>query len=222
MYLCASRMDSVIFLLEFGTVPTVWYFWLCFSFYWPSYQQGGIPLAGLTPTYVCRGLLCVVTWMRYFYLIFLCQNKELRKHARRYEILHTFILGCSFITLEEPCNNQRPKCNITWLHATNHLYYYFWAVVLLFSKSRAIIKDLNVTLHGFMLQLIYTIIFRVQWLSNITVRVWLLNRLTRYMIWFIVFNATFINISAISWRPVLVVEEIGVPGETHRSWANNW
>jgi len=28
------------------------------------------------------------------------------------------------------------------------------------------------------------------------------------------FNATFNNISAISWRPVFVVEEAGVPGET--------
>jgi hypothetical protein len=33
---------------------------------------------------------------------------------------------------------------------------------------------------------------------------------------------TFSNISAISWRPVLVVEEAGVPGENHRPWANNW
>ena len=30
------------------------------------------------------------------------------------------------------------------------------------------------------------------------------------------FNATSSNISAISWRPVLVVEEAGVPGEDHR------
>jgi len=29
---------------------------------------------------------------------------------------------------------------------------------------------------------------------------------------FIVFNATFSNISAIPWRPVLVVEETGLPG----------
>ena len=29
-------------------------------------------------------------------------------------------------------------------------------------------------------------------------------------------NATFSNISAILWRPVLVVEEAGVPGENHR------
>jgi hypothetical protein len=35
-------------------------------------------------------------------------------------------------------------------------------------------------------------------------------------------NATFNNISAISWRPVLVVEETGVPGENHRPWARNW
>jgi hypothetical protein len=32
---------------------------------------------------------------------------------------------------------------------------------------------------------------------------------------FLVFNATFSNISAISWRPILVVEEAGVPGEDH-------
>jgi hypothetical protein len=36
------------------------------------------------------------------------------------------------------------------------------------------------------------------------------------------FNATFSNISAISWRPVLVVEEGGILGEYHRPWASNW
>jgi len=36
------------------------------------------------------------------------------------------------------------------------------------------------------------------------------------------FNATFSNISATSWRPVLVVEEAGVPGENHRPRASNW
>ena len=39
---------------------------------------------------------------------------------------------------------------------------------------------------------------------------------------FLVFSATFSNISAISWRPVLVVEEAGVLGENHRPWASNW
>jgi hypothetical protein len=36
---------------------------------------------------------------------------------------------------------------------------------------------------------------------------------------FIVCSATFRNISAISWWPVLVVEEAG---ENHRPWASNW
>jgi hypothetical protein len=36
------------------------------------------------------------------------------------------------------------------------------------------------------------------------------------------FNATFSNISAISWRPLLVVEEARVPGKNHRPWASNW
>ena len=39
---------------------------------------------------------------------------------------------------------------------------------------------------------------------------------------FLVFNATFSNISAISWRPVLEVEEAGVPEENRRPWASNW
>jgi hypothetical protein len=28
-------------------------------------------------------------------------------------------------TLREPCNNQRPRCDIAWLHATNHIYHGF-------------------------------------------------------------------------------------------------
>ena len=37
-----------------------------------------------------------------------------------------------------------------------------------------------------------------------------------------VLNATFNNISVISWRSVLLVEETGVPRENHRPVANNW
>jgi hypothetical protein len=33
---------------------------------------------------------------------------------------------------------------------------------------------------------------------------------------FMVFNATFNNISDICWRSVLLLEEIGVPGENYR------
>ena len=37
-----------------------------------------------------------------------------------------------------------------------------------------------------------------------------------------VFNATFNNISVISWRSVLLVEETGVPGENHRPVASHY
>ena len=43
-----------------------------------------------------------------------------------------------------------------------------------------------------------------------------------YLIDFWCFSATFSNISAISWRPVLVVEEAGIHGENHQPWASNW
>ena len=36
-----------------------------------------------------------------------------------------------------------------------------------------------------------------------------------------VFNATFNNISVISWRLVLLVEETGGPGENHQSVASH-
>jgi hypothetical protein len=37
-----------------------------------------------------------------------------------------------------------------------------------------------------------------------------------------VFNATFNNISVISWRSVLLVEETGGPGENHWAVASHW
>jgi len=33
--------------------------------------------------------------------------------------------------------------------------------------------------------------------------------------WFMVFNAIFSNISVLSWRSVLLMEETGLPGENH-------
>jgi hypothetical protein len=38
--------------------------------------------------------------------------------------------------------------------------------------------------------------------------------------WFMVFNATFINISVISWRSVLLVEETRIPKENYRPVAS--
>jgi hypothetical protein len=41
------------------------------------------------------------------------------------------------------------------------------------------------------------------------------------MVWFMVLNATFNNISVISWQSVVLVEETGVPGENHRPAASH-
>jgi hypothetical protein len=51
---------------------------------------------------------------------------------------------------------------------------------------------------------------------NTNVKTNLLNRVR-----FMVFNATFNNISVISWRSVLLVDENGIPGEKHRPAANH-
>ena len=46
---------------------------------------------------------------------------------------------------------------------------------------------------------------------------------TRWLIdWFMVFNATFNNISVISWQSDLLVEETGGPRENHRPVASHW
>jgi hypothetical protein len=44
----------------------------------------------------------------------------------------------------------------------------------------------------------------------------------RGLVSFMVFNVTFNNISVISWRSVLLVEETGVPGEKHWPAASHW
>jgi hypothetical protein len=44
----------------------------------------------------------------------------------------------------------------------------------------------------------------------------------RLFVWLMVLNATFNNISAISWRSVLLVEETRGPGESHRAVVSHW
>ena len=41
------------------------------------------------------------------------------------------------------------------------------------------------------------------------------------LVWFIVFDATFNNISVVLWQSVLLVEETGVPGENKRPVASH-
>ena len=84
-----------------------------------------------------------------------------------------------------------------------------------------------------LLYVVFRLIFRGRLLHIIPFYLYMYVNLIVLMWWmcicnnvdlidFLVFNATFSNISAISWRPVLVVEESVVPGENHRPWASNW
>ena len=51
---------------------------------------------------------------------------------------------------------------------------------------------------------------------------WTLTYLPSFSVRFMVFNATFSNISAMSWLSVLLVDEIGVPRENHRPATDHW
>ena len=52
---------------------------------------------------------------------------------------------------------------------------------------------------------------------------WDIRTTNHFRIWFNwLFNATWSNISAISWRQVLVLEETGVPRENHQPWESTW
>ena len=57
--------------------------------------------------------------------------------------------------------------------------------------------------------------------SNYTV--WRMSYIAKQPIvaWFMVFNATFISISVISWLSCLLVEKTGVPGKSHRPVASH-
>ena len=57
-------------------------------------------------------------------------------------------------------------------------------------------------------------IIAVSFLTSFYNRAWL--------VWFMVFNATFSNILVISWLSILLVEETGVPGENHWPAASHW
>jgi hypothetical protein len=133
------------------------------------------------------------------------------------------------------------------------------------------INDLDVVLHGNMLQIIYAMVsilhslriltFKVTWNTGLILNIYILWKLNPTVLeidfradnfivlprrdsnshlWYTTvlialpyvqiiefefefeFWSTFSNISAMSWRPVLVVEEAGVPGENYRPWASNW
>ena len=58
--------------------------------------------------------------------------------------------------------------------------------------------------------------------SGVSLGILHIESMNRVRVTVIVFNATFNNISAISWRSVLLVEETGVPEENHQPVASHW
>ena len=69
--------------------------------------------------------------------------------------------------------------------------------------------------HGQATGKLYHLWLRVEWTLFVIYKAW--RKPTPHWLiwfWFLVFYATFSNISAISWRPVLVVEEAGVAERT--------
>jgi hypothetical protein len=58
--------------------------------------------------------------------------------------------------------------------------------------------------------------------SGVSLGILHIESMNRVRVIVIVFNATFNNISAISWRSVLLVEETEVPGENHQPVASHW
>jgi hypothetical protein len=59
------------------------------------------------------------------------------------------------------------------------------------------------------------------WYYSGPFKIWRLL-LPKWVRWIMLFNATFNNISVISWLSVLLVEETGVPWEDHRPAASHW
>jgi hypothetical protein len=58
--------------------------------------------------------------------------------------------------------------------------------------------------------------------SGVSLGILHIESMNRVRVIVIVFNAAFNNISAISWRSVLLVEETEVPGENHQPVASHW
>ena len=70
-------------------------------------------------------------------------------------------------------------------------------------------------LHAYLLPYTDLHIIAEDWTASVVK--WIGCSLRMWLVWFMVFNAIFINnISVISWRSVLLVEETRVPGENYR------
>ena len=75
------------------------------------------------PSLMDVSLECIRIYSIYIYTGSCNMNAFFWSFYGLHTILHTLNLGCSFRTLRDPCNNQRPRCDIAWLHVINHSYH---------------------------------------------------------------------------------------------------
>jgi hypothetical protein len=80
-------------------------------------------------------------------------------------------------------------------------------------------RTCNLVLHFHIIHIIRALRFDIS--DNLVNKlITIFQNMVGDLVWFMVFNATFNNISAISWRSVLLVEEIGVPSTCRKSLTN--
>ena len=62
------------------------------------------------------------------FIVYIPECKQQLRTMKLYTLIRDIAhlnLGCSFISFIEPCNIQRPICDIAWIHVTNHIYHDF-------------------------------------------------------------------------------------------------
>jgi hypothetical protein len=91
-----------------------------------------------------------------------------------------------------------------------------WRVLRLIQFSWLNISVLNIHVEWRECDTVPVIEYFLSWRTFI--KIYIIGLEVRVM----VFNATFNNISVISWQPVLLVEESRVPGENHWPVASRW
>jgi hypothetical protein len=82
--------------------------------------------------------------------------------------MYCFLFICLWFIYQNARNSYKNYEII--LADTKYCTLYIWAVDVLLSESRAIINDLDMILHGFMLQIIYTTDFRGKGLNTLCVQ----------------------------------------------------
>ena len=120
----------------------------------------------------------------------------------------------------------------TWLHPRFLVGFMFFLVYFVFCYTQRIliVKNLikfDVKSDGTCHRSIYVISLlgdRYNCMDYLNYWYDLIGLYSSNLAWFgyMVPNATFNNISVISWQSVLLMEETGIPGENHRPVASHW